>query len=73
MNNFILQHDGAPYHGSFCVSLLHPPPGRAIDGDLNFLRWPPRPPHFTPIDIVCGGKKILCICYHYQEIRNILK
>lgn len=58
-NNFILQHDGTPYHWGFCVSLLqvHPPAGRATDGDLNFLRWTPRSPHFTPLDTVCAGKK----------------
>jgi hypothetical protein len=57
MNNFILEHDGVPYDGNFCVSLLHPPTGRATDGDPNFLLWPPRSPNFTPIVIVFGGKK----------------
>lgn len=72
-NNVIVRHVGAPYHGSFCISLLHSQTDRATNRELNFLRWPPRSPYFTPIGIVCGGKKILCMCYHYQDIRNILK
>jgi hypothetical protein len=58
-NNFILQHDWTPYHWGFCVILLkvHHLTGRATDGDLNFLLWPPRSPHFTPLDTVCGGNK----------------
>jgi len=72
MNTFILQHDGALYHGGFCVRvcLLHPQSGRATDRDLKFLQWPPGLPHFTPIDIVFGGKKY-CVCLTITKIIGI--